>query len=562
MSTPKDEIAQNAAQSTTALNPLLGGINRQELLGAVTMLLRSSMTNPVTTARAARKIVSENTQILMGKSKREADKKDRRFKDPAWENNPFYRRGMQSFLATQEHLHDWVSEIKLSELEHARAKFVMGMITDALAPTNTLIGNPAATKRVVDSGGLSLLKGMKNLYDDLTKNGGLPSQVDKRPFKVGENLAVSHGSVVWKNEMLELIQYAPTTERVYKTPILIIPPQINKFYAMDLTPMTSMVQFLLAMEQQTFVISWRNPRKEHRSWGLSDYIDSLIQATEVIRKITRSPKINVSGACSGGITTATFASLLAAAGDKRINALTFMVCVLNPQKEDSDVGQIVSDGSLEIARKMSKARGILKGDDLARIFAWMRPNDLIWNYVVNNYLMGEDPPPYDVLFWNNDTTNLPAQLHSDYLDIALHQPFDHPGTVEVAGHIADLRKVTADAFVVAGLTDHITPWKACYRTPALLGSRNVEFVLSSSGHLQSLINPPGNPKAKYFRSTQIKPTPDEWAAGAEEHNGSWWPRWGSWLKERAGAQKPAPKTVGNDAFPPIYAAPGRYVFND
>lgn len=562
MSTPKDEIAQNAAQSTTALNPLLGGINRQELLGAVTMMLRSSMTNPVTTARAARKIVSENTQILMGKSKREADKKDRRFKDPAWENNPFYRRGMQSFLATQEHLHDWVSEIKLTELEHARAKFVMGMITDALAPTNTLIGNPAATKRVVDSGGLSLLKGMKNLYDDLTKNGGLPSQVDKRPFKVGENLAVSHGSVVWKNEMLELIQYAPTTERVYKTPILIIPPQINKFYAMDLTPMTSMVQFLLAMEQQTFVISWRNPRKEHRSWGLSDYIDSLIQATEVIRKITRSPKINVSGACSGGITTATFASLLAAAGDKRINALTFMVCVLNPQKEDSDVGQIVSDGSLEIARKMSKARGILKGEDLARIFAWMRPNDLIWNYVVNNYLMGEDPPPYDVLFWNNDTTNLPAQLHSDYLDIALHQPFDHPGTVEVAGHIADLRKVTADAFVVAGLTDHITPWKACYRTPALLGSRNVEFVLSSSGHLQSLINPPGNPKAKYFRSTQIRPTPDEWAAGAEEHNGSWWPRWGSWLKERAGAQKPAPKTVGNEAFPPIYAAPGRYVFND
>ena len=562
MSTPKDEIAQNAAQSTTALNPLLGGINRQELLGAVTMMLRSSMTNPVTTARAARKIVSENTQILIGKSKREADKKDRRFKDPAWENNPFYRRGMQSFLATQEHLHDWVSEIKLSELEHARAKFVMGMITDALAPTNTLIGNPAATKRVVDSGGLSLLKGMKNLYDDLTKNGGLPSQVDKRPFKVGENLAVSHGSVVWKNEMLELIQYAPTTERVYKTPILIIPPQINKFYAMDLTPMTSMVQFLLAMEQQTFVISWRNPRKEHRSWGLSDYIDSLVQATEVIRKITRSPKINVSGACSGGITTATFASLLAAAGDKRINALTFMVCVLNPQKDDSDVGQIVSDGSLEIARKMSKARGILKGEDLARIFAWMRPNDLIWNYVVNNYLMGEDPPPYDVLFWNNDTTNLPAQLHSDYLDIALRQPFDHPGTVEVAGHIADLRKVTADAFVVAGLTDHITPWKACYRTPALLGSRNVEFVLSSSGHLQSLINPPGNPKAKYFRSTQIRPTPDEWAAGAEEHNGSWWPRWGSWLKERAGAQKPAPKTVGNEAFPPIYAAPGRYVFND
>ncbi|MDP1553834.1 MAG: alpha/beta fold hydrolase [Hyphomonas sp.] len=562
MSTPKDEIAQNAAQSTTALNPLLGGINRQELLGAVAMMLRSSVTNPVTTAKAARKIMAENTQILLGKSKREADKKDRRFKDPAWEHNPFYKRGMQTFLATQEHLHEWVSDIKMSELEHARAKFVMGMITDAMAPTNTLIGNPAAAKRVVDSGGLSLLKGMKNLYDDLTKNGGLPSQVDKRPFKVGENLAVSQGAVVWKNEMLELIQYAPTTEKVYKTPILIIPPQINKYYAMDLTPMTSMVQFLLAMEQQTFVISWRNPTKEHRGWGLADYIDSLVQASEVVRKITKSPKLNVSGACSGGITTATFASLLAAAGDKRINALTFMVCVLNPQKEDSDIGQIVSDGSLEIARKMSKARGILKGDDLARMFAWMRPNDLVWNYVVNNYLMGEDPPPYDVLFWNNDTTNLPAQLHSDYLDIALKQPFDHPGTVEVAGHMADLSKVTADAFVVAGLTDHITPWKACYRTPALLGSKNIEFVLSSSGHLQSLINPPGNPKAKYFRSTQMKPSPDDWAASAEEHAGSWWPRWGEWLKERAGALKAAPATVGSEAFPAQYAAPGRYVFND
>jgi polyhydroxyalkanoate synthase len=562
MSTPKDEIALNAAQSTTALNPLLGGINRQELLGAVAMMLRSSVTNPVTTAKAARRIMAENTEILLGKSKREADKKDRRFKDPAWEHNLFYKRGMQAFLATQEHLHEWVSEIKMSELEHARAKFVMGMITDAMAPTNTLIGNPAATKRVVDSGGLSLLKGMKNLYEDLTKNGGLPSQVDKRPFKVGENLAVSKGAVVWKNEMLELIQYTPTTEKVYKTPILIIPPQINKYYAMDLTPMTSMVQFLLAMEQQTFVISWRNPTKAHRGWGLSDYIDSLIQATDVIRKITKSPKVNVSGACSGGITTATFASLLAAAGDKRINAVTFMVCVLNPQKEDSDIGQIVSDGSLEIARKMSRARGILKGDDLARMFAWMRPNDLIWNYVVNNYLMGEDPPPYDVLFWNNDTTNLPAQLHSDYLDIALHQPFDHPGTVDVAGHKADLTKVTADAFVVAGLTDHITPWKACYRTPGLLGSKNIEFVLSSSGHLQSLINPPGNPKAKYFRSTQMKPTPDEWAASAEEHAGSWWPRWGEWLKERAGPLKAAPASVGNDAFPAQYAAPGRYVFND
>ncbi|MEH6695185.1 MAG: alpha/beta fold hydrolase [Hyphomonas sp.] len=562
MPTPQEEIARNAAESTTALNPLMGGINRQELLGAVAMMLRSTMTNPVTTAKTAGKITAENAKILMGKSERKSDRKDRRFQDPAWEHNPFYKRGMQAYLATQEHLNEWVGELKMSELEHARAKFVMGMITDALAPTNTLLGNPAATKRVVDSGGLSLLKGMQHLYTDLTKNGGMPSQVDKRPFKVGENLATSKGEIVWKNEMLELIQYAPITDKVHKTPILIIPPQINKFYANDLTPMTSIVQFLLSMELQPFIVSWRNPTKKHAHWGLSDYVDSLVQASEVIRKITKSPKINVAGACSGGITTATFASLLAAADDKRVNALTFMVCVLNPQRDDSDLGQIVSDGSLEIARKYSKRKGILKGEDLARMFAWMRPNDLIWNYVVNNYLMGEDPPPYDVLFWNNDTTNLPAQLHSDYLDLGLTQPFDHPGEIDVAGHKADLSKVKCDAFVVAGLTDHITPWKACYRTPALLGSENVEFILSSSGHLQSLINPPGNPKAKYFRNSEIKPTSDEWAATAEERAGSWWPLWGEWLKERSGAQKAAPKACGNEAFPPLYAAPGKYVFDE
>ncbi|RAN34914.1 alpha/beta fold hydrolase [Hyphomonas pacifica] len=558
----KDEIAQNAAEATNAMNPLMAGVNRQELLGAVAMMLRSTMTNPVTTAKTAGKITAEHAKILLGKSDRAANPKDRRFKDPAWQHNPFYRRGMQAYLATQEHLNDWVAELSMTELEHARAKFVMSMITDAMAPTNTLLGNPAATKRVVDSGGLSLLKGLKNAYTDLTRNGGLPSQVDKRPFKVGENLATTKGSVIWKNEMMELIQYQPLTDKVHRTPIFIIPPQINKFYAMDLSPMVSMVQFLLAMEMQPFVVSWRNPTKEHKDWGLSDYIDSLVQASEVVRRVTKSKKINISGACSGGITTATLASLLAAAGDDRINTLTFMVCVLNPQREDSELGQIVSDASLEVARKYSRRKGILKGDDLARMFAWMRPNDLVWNYVVNNYLMGEDPPPFDVLYWNNDSTNLPAQLHSDYLDLGLNQPFDHPGEYDVAGHKLDLTQVKADAFVVAGLTDHITPWKACYRTTGLLGSETIEFVLSSSGHIQSLLNPPGNPKAKMFRNPNITPTAEAWAEGATEEAGSWWPVWGEWLKQRSGALKSAPKACGSHSFPPLCDAPGRYVFDE
>jgi polyhydroxyalkanoate synthase len=428
-----EDIAAKAAETTTALNPLM---------------LRQTTTNPKATMKFAGRMTKENVEILLGKSERAPEPKDRRFKDPAWAHNPFYKRGLQTYLAMQDNLNEWVGDLAMGELEHARAQFVMGMINDALAPTNTFIGNPAARKRAIESGGLSLVKGLKNAYNDLTKNGGMPSQVDSRPFEVGKNLATTPGEVVWKNEILELIQYAPMTDKVYKTPFLIIPPQINKFYANDLTPMTSIIQFLLAHNFQPFIVSWRNPTKEHAAWGLTDYVDALVQTTDVIRHITGSKKINISGACSGGITTATLASLLASAGDNRINSLSMFVCVLDPQKDDSDLGQIVSERSLEIARRYSRRKGILEGESLARMFAWMRPNDLVWNYVVNNYLLGQDPPPYDVLFWNNDTTNLPAQLHSDYLDMGISQPFSNPGEVEIAGHIADLTAVKADTYIL------------------------------------------------------------------------------------------------------------------
>ncbi|HBL92763.1 MAG TPA: class II poly(R)-hydroxyalkanoic acid synthase [Hyphomonas sp.] len=562
MTRPKKDYANKAATAFKDVNPFLSGSDPQEMVGAVAMMLRSTMKNPAITAKAASRMAADGAKILMGRSDRAADPRDRRFKDSTWSENPFYKRGMQAYLSTQEHLNDWVANLSMTELEHARAKFLTSMITDALAPTNTLLGNPAASKKVVESGGMSLLKGLKNAYTDVTKNGGLPSQVDKRPFEVGKNLAMSRGKVIWKNEMLELIQYEPVTDKVHRTPVLIVPPQINKFYAMDLSPAISMVQFLMAQQMQTFVVSWRNPQKEHAHWGMSAYIDSLIQASEVIRKVTRSRKISIAGACSGGITAATLASLFAAAGDDRINSLTFMVCVLDPQREDSQMGQIVSDQSLEVARKYSRRKGILKGDDLARMFAWMRPNDLVWNYVVNNYLMGEDPPPFDILFWNNDSTNLPAQLHSDYLDMGLNQPFSHPGEFEVAGHPVDLTKVTADAFVVGGLTDHITPWKACYRTTQLLGSQSIKFVLSSSGHIQSLLNPPGNPKAKMLRNPDLDADADTWAAKATEESGSWWPVWGEWLKERSGTLKAAPRACGGEAFPALYDAPGHYVFDE
>ncbi len=559
MSKDKDNIGSGAARFTTALNPLMG-VNREEMLQALMMLLRRTGTSPVASAKYAGRMARESLDIVLGKSERAPDPKDRRFADPAWTHNPFYKRGLQAYLAMQDNLRKWVDDLDLGELEHARAQFVMGLITDALSPTNSLAGNPMAQKRVIDSGGLSLLKGLKNAYDDITKNGAMPSQVDKRPFKVGENLATTPGKVVWRNDLMELIQYTPTTEKVHEIPFLQIPPQINKYYASDLSPEKSVVRFLLSQGLQTFIVSWANPTRENASWGMQDYVDSLIQATEVIAHITNCKKINISGACSGGITTATLASTLAAAGDTRLNALTFQVCVLDPRRDDSELGQIVSDRSIEIARAMSRRQGVLKGDDLARMFAWMRPNDLIWGYVVNNYLLGQDPPPFDVLYWNADTTNLPAQLHSDYLDMSLHEPFANPGKVEFAGHLADLSKVTCDSFIVAGIKDHITPWKACYRTTQLLGSKNIRFFLSNSGHIQSLLNPPGNPKAKYFSNEALPPTADEWFAGAQEKPGSWWNEWGAWLKARSGAEKAAPAEAGCTAFPPLVDAPGTYVF--
>jgi len=336
--------------------------------------------------------------------------------------------------------------------EKARAKFLTDLIGDTLATTNSLIGNPAAMKKLYETGGMSLVNGLKNAYDDLRNNGGMPSQVDGRPFKVGDNIANTPGGVIHKTEMLEVIQYNPQSEQVHKTPLMIIPPQINKFYAVDLEPNKSMIRFLVKSGFQVFAVSWRNPNRQHSHWGLENYVEELIEASDVVRKITRSPRLNVTGACSGGTTMALMLSELAARGDDRINAFTLMVSVLDGKKTDSEVGLFVTDTAIETARKRSKKKGILAGDDLARSFAWMRPNDLIWNYVVNNYLLGESPPPFDVLFWNNDSTNLPAELHSNYLDIFQKRTFRPDKTELFMDHIVDLSPVTQDNFILAGVT--------------------------------------------------------------------------------------------------------------
>ncbi|MBX7496319.1 alpha/beta fold hydrolase [Qipengyuania sp. 6B39] len=556
------KLEDEAAQSTSALGPLVG-LTREDIFGAVAVMLRETASDPQRLMKHSQEMGQDMIKIMTGQSELVPNPKDKRFQDPAWQYNPFMRAGMQYYLAVQKGASRWLEDLELDELEKDRARFISNIIIDGLAPTNTLIGNPSAQKMAITSGGLSLIKGLKNAYDDMVHNKGMVSQVDKKPFKLGENIATSKGSVVLRTEMMELIQYAPTTDEVYEIPQLTIPPQINKMYINDLSPEKSVVKYQLDNGIQTFVISWKNPSKEQGHWDMADYVRSCREAMEAVSEITGSKKVNVSAGCSGGQTASMLASKMAADKDDLLGALTLMVCVLHPKQNDIEAGSLVSENGLALAKRRAAKKGIIKGDDLARGFAWLRPNDLIWNYVINNYLLGQDPPAFDVLFWNADATNLSAALMGDFLTVFETLAFTKKGEVEMVDHKIDLSKVTSDLFILGGVTDHITPWKATYRSTQLFGSKDVTYVLSQSGHMQAILNPPGNPKAKYFvQSDQKKKLPataDEWLKGTEEVAGSWWPFWMEWVQNRAGEKKQAPAKLGNKDYQPLDPAPGLYV---
>ena len=558
------KLENEAAQSTNALGPLVG-LAREDFVSAVALLLRETASDPSRFLRHGTAMAQDMVKIMTGKSDLAPDPKDKRFMDPAWQYNPFFRAGAQYYLAVQKGMKNWLEELELDELERNRANFIANIILDGLAPTNSLIGNPTAQKQIINSGGLSLIKGLQNAYNDLVHNKGMVSQVDKRPFKIGENIATSKGNVVYRDEIMEVLQYAPTTEEVYEIPQLTIPPQINKMYINDLSPDKSVIKWQVDNGVQTFVISWRNPTKDQGKWGMADYIAACEKALEVVSSITGSKKVNVSAGCSGGQTASVLASKLAATNNPILGSLTLMVCVLHPKPTDIEAGSLVSENGMQLARQRAMKQGVIKADDLARGFAWLRPNDLIWNYVINNYLLGQDPPAFDVLFWNADATNLSSSLMGDFLTLFETLAFTKKGEVEMAGHKVDLSKVTADLFILGGVTDHITPWKATYRSTQLFGSKDVTYVLSQSGHMQAILNPPGNPKAKYF--VQAKPgklpeTADEWLQGTEEVKGSWWPLWMEWVQKRSGKKKPAPAVLGNATYKPMEKAPGLYVVEE
>ncbi|HVL21422.1 MAG TPA: alpha/beta fold hydrolase [Amaricoccus sp.] len=482
-------------------------------------------------------------------------KGDKRFRDPVWGSNPAYRALMQSYLAWSTGVAAYVDGLDVPARDRLRARIATDLVTDALAPTNALLTNPAAMKVTLEQGGRNLVTGARQFVRDMTGNGGLPAMVDKTKFAVGENLALTPGRVVYAEDHLELIEYAPQTETVRERPIFIVPPQINKFYIWDLAPGRSIVEPLVAQGHRVFIVSWKNPGEAEAHWTLESYVEALDRATAVACEIAGSPDLNLVGACSGGITAALLAALWGARGVDRAASLSLFVAILDVSgAKDTAMGLFASFETLELARTFSRSKGVLAGKDLERAFAWLRPNDLIWNYWVNNYLIGEPPAAFDILYWNADTTNLPAALHSDMLRLIETGGVTGDGGPTICGHRLSLEQITCDTYLMGGESDHITPWDGCYLTRAGLGGAST-FVLSQSGHVQSLINPPGNPKARFLTNDGDHATPDAFLAGAETHAGSWWPHWHGWLDARGGERVPAPA----DTRRSLGAAPGAYV---
>ena len=535
---------------------LFVGMTGRNMVSAAGRWAAAAGRHPLAAAAEALGWVSEEFKVLAGTTSVAIDPKDRRFADSGWDH-PAWRRVAQAYLATDRALMGSVENFGLEPQSAERARFALAQVMAAAAPTNHLLGNPAAIKRMFGTRGRSLLDGGRHLIHDLRHNGGLPSQVDTRPFKVGETVAVTPGSVVYRSMLFEIIQYDPLTPKVATVPLVILPPQINRYYFLDLAPGRSFVEYALKRGFQVFMLSWRNPTSECRDCGLGEYVAASVEALEVVTDIAGTDTANVAGFCSGGMTGLATLTYLQSTGRSLIESATMAVTLVDTTIPSS-LGALSTTRTLQAALALSKRKGYLSGSDLAKVFAWIRPNDLIWNYVVSNYLMGEKPPAFDVLAWNVDSTNLPAALYADFMRIWSANSMLKEGDFEIMGTALDLAAVKTDSYVVGALTDHLVPWQSPYAaTQALSG--DVRFVLSNSGHIQSLVNPPDNPKASFYENETNPADPEEWLQGASLRRSSWWVDWADWLLIRSGAERTPPRRPGNRRHPAVCAAPGEYV---
>jgi len=489
----------------------------------------------------------------------EAPAGDRRFAAREWDELPYFSLLKQGYLLAGDYARELAALAPWPEPERRRIAFATRQAIDALAPSNFPATNPVAIGRALATDGASLARGLANLVDDLRK--GRISMTDERAFAVGTNLAMTPGQVVFRNELIELIQYAPSTGQVHRRPLVIVPPCINKYYVLDLRPENSFVRHAVAAGHTVFVISWRNIPPELGALSWDDYLeDGALAALRVAREIAGGERVNALGFCVGGTLLACALAVLAVRGDTSVASATLLTTLLD-FAEPGDIGVYITREGLAAREAALRGGERIHGGEIAAAFASLRANELVWNYVVNNYLLGETPPPFDLLYWNSDSANLPGPMYADYLaNLYLDNRLREPGALTMAGERIDLRRVDLPVYVLAAHDDHIVPWRSAYRTTSLLGRAPI-FVLAAAGHIAGVINPPGGGRRHHWVADAPATDADAeaWLAQAERRAGSWWPHWIDWLAPHAGALVDAPASAGSAAHPPLDAAPGHYV---
>ncbi|OGB22853.1 MAG: class I poly(R)-hydroxyalkanoic acid synthase [Burkholderiales bacterium RIFCSPLOWO2_02_FULL_57_36] len=486
---------------------------------------------------------------------------DKRFKAPAWQSNTLYAFNAAAYLLNARFLMSMADAAQAPPKVKQKIRFAVQQTIDAMSPSNFLVTNPEAQKKILETKGESLTKGLANMLADMHK--GRISQTDESAFEVGRNVATTEGAVVFENELFQLIQYKPLTETVYERPMLFVPPCINKYYIMDLQPGNSLVRYTVDQGHTVFLVSWRNADQSVAQATWDDYIsDGVIKAIQVVQEISKQEQINALGFCVGGTLIASALAILFARGEKPVTSLTLLTALLD--FSDTGVIDVYIDEAQVGKREQEIGRGgLMPGRDFAAAFSSLRSNDLVWNYVESNYLKGEEPPPFDLLYWNADSTNLPGPMFCWYLrNMYLENNLRKPGKLSVLDEKIDLGKINVPVFIYASREDHIVPWNSAYASNALLNikkPRQNRFILGASGHIAGVINPPAQKKRSYWTNDNIVPDPKAWLAGATEHAGSWWPEWSAFLMKHSGKKVNAPRKYGSTKFKPIEPAPGRYV---
>ncbi|MGZ5817604.1 MAG: class I poly(R)-hydroxyalkanoic acid synthase [Burkholderiaceae bacterium] len=486
---------------------------------------------------------------------------DRRFSSPEWQSNKLFAFNAAVYLLNAKYLTAMGDAVEGTEKAKQRVRFAVQQMTDAMSPANFFVSNPEAQQKIIETKGESLKKGITQMLHDMKK--GRISQSDESAFEVGKNIATTEGAVVFENEFFQLLQYRPLTETVYEKPLFILPPCINKFYILDLQPENSVVRYAVEQGHTVFLVSWRNPDKEiqHATW--QNYIEDVaIKAIHLVQEISGQKQINALGFCVGGTIISTAAAVLAARGEKPFASLTLLTSLL----DFSDTGVIdvfIDEMQVALREQTIGKGGLLPARDLASTFSILRANDLVWNYVKTNYLKGEAPPPFDLLYWNADGTNLPGPMFCWYLrNMYLENNLKEPNKLTVAGQKVDLGRIDAPTFIYASYEDHIVPWTSAFASTTLLNQKKPgqnRFVLGASGHIAGVINPPKKKKRHYWTNDTLAANSEEWFKNATQQAGSWWPEWAAFLETHAGSKVKAPSKYGNATYQPIEPAPGRYV---